>query len=88
MLGKFLDFKSKFSSLGRDKRDFHGNFAESMFTVEKLKYSKWHSHDEDIYAVNDDDESNNEDVPMVTELVLIHKRHPFWPMYQYPVKKR
>ena len=46
--------------------DFHDNFAESMFNV-RLKSSKWYFYD-DIYAVNDDDESDNEDVTMVTAL--------------------
>ena len=63
LFAKFLDFQSKFSSLGRDKRDFHGKFAESMFTVERLKSSKSYFHDEDIYA---DDGSDNKDVPMIT----------------------
>ena len=30
------------------------------------KSSKWYFHDKNIYAVSDDDESDNEDVPMVT----------------------
>ena len=40
-----------------------------MFNVERLKSNKWYFHDEEIYAVKDDDESDNfnEDVPMVTD---------------------
>ena len=40
LFAKFLDFEYEFSRLGKDNKDFHDNFAESMFNVERLKSSK------------------------------------------------